>query len=254
MRFSIVRKALVVVLMVMTSVTFGQTYFGWRVGPNMGTFRGSSVHNAGYITGFNTGISFEFVMEDWLKSDFAKNLSFQVEGSITQKGTKSDYMRILPHYISALDSTYYGPDTTLYTGVVQKVTYLSIPLLLKYSIGNERSRFKPNFYGGAYINGMFSLFVDGDTKRSLSGNPRDDRRLYKDDYMGIEYGLIAGAGFIQKIGGRRTRWAVTGDFRYLYGLSNLGEYRGKPDIPEEQISDVKSVTFLAAFGVRYQMR
>ncbi len=254
MKMSIIKKGMVLVLMVVTSVAFGQFHFGWRVGPNMGTFRGSSVHNASYITGFNTGISFEFGMEDWLKSDFARNLSFQVEGSITQKGTKSDYTWILPHYVSGEDTTYYGPDTTLKSGVVQKVTYLSIPLLLKYSFGNERSRFKPNVYGGAYINGMFSLFIDGENKRSLTGNPHDDRRLYKDDYMGIEYGLLAGAGFIQKIGGRRTRWSVTGDFRYLYGLSNLGEFRGKPDIPEEQISDVKTVTFLAAFGVRYQIR
>ncbi len=248
------RKLMVVLLMVTSGMVFGQNYVGWKIGPNIATLHGQSVHNADFLFGFNTSVSYEYGFRDAISSGFGSNLSIQVDGAITTKGAKADFMRILPHYDKVTRITTYGPDTTVFPGVTQSVIYLSLPVLLKYSFGDERSRFKPNVSFGIYANGMFRLAIDGKTLRSLDGNEANDKRLYKDDFMGIEYGLVGGVGFIQKIGGRRTRWAVTGDVRYDLGLSNMGEYRGKPDIPEEQLSDIKTSTIEISFGVRYQLQ
>ena len=247
------RNFLMVMLIATSGMVFGQSYVGWKIGPNMATLRGTSVHNADFLMGFNTSLSYEYGFRDMMDSDLGKNLSIQVEGAITLKGAKADYTTIPPLYNKVTKVTTY-PDTVVLNGVKQSAIYFSLPLLLKYSIGDERSRFKPNVYIGPYVNGLFSLSIDGKTLRSVDGNVNNDKRLYKDDYMGVEYGMIIGAGFVQKIGGRRTRWAISGDARYDFGLSNIGEFRNKPDIPKQQLSDMKTSTIEVSFGIRYQLQ
>jgi hypothetical protein len=228
--------------------------FALRGGPNYANLRGSSVTNNSAIVAFNASIAFDLGLEYVMKNNLGEHLSIQIEGGITQKGATMDFQTLIPHFDPTTNTTIYDVVPTI-TTEKQKATYLTIPVLLKYTMGDVRSRFKPNFYLGGYISGMYMYQVGNKTMRDFDGNENSEKRLYKNDYSGIDYGVIGGLGFTQKIGGRRTRWAVVGDVRYALGLLNMGEYKlNSKDFPVDFLADVKNNTFEISFGVSYQIK
>ncbi|MBN2175887.1 MAG: PorT family protein [Bacteroidales bacterium] len=217
--------------------SFAQFSGGGRAGLNIANLRGSSVKNNKMIIGYNVGGFINYSLEDLLTGDLAEILSVQLEVSVQTKGTSSDYL------VAA---------ETVEENVKQDFTYVQFPLLAKFTFGDPRGI---RYFGeaGPFLASLFGLTIDGEKMRDNDNNPDTDRRKYREEYSGFDYGLTFGGGFQLPFGGRKSPWEAYGNVRYSLGLANIGQYKEKTlDIPEEQLSDVKTSTISIMGGVIYK--
>lgn len=214
---------------------------GGRVGVNFSNLRGSSVQNSKMMVGYNIGPSFNFGMKDVISSDLGDILSIQTELSVQSKGASVDYL--ITNAEGSFDSA----------NVKQNFTYVQIPLLAKFTFGDKRGG--PRYYGegGFYGSALFGLTVDGEKRYDHDGDPSTDRRTYRDDYSGFDYGVVIGGGIILPFGGRRSPWEGYANARYSLGLTNIAEPKKEtPDEIQSYLQDVKTSTISILVGVIYK--
>jgi hypothetical protein len=105
-----------------------------------------------------------------------------------------------------------GYDVTLN----EKLWYLEVPLILKYTFG--RGRLRPYIEAGAYLGSLLSANSDFNSTYTATGDKLSDNNVSTDDRRNkINYGLIGGGGLTYKVG--PGHFAL--DIRYCYGLTNI---------------------------------
>ena len=226
------------------TTSFAQMKVGGRLGLNMANLRGESIQNNSMLLGYNVGVSFDYGFKDLIKSDFGERFSVGIEVAASQKGATTDYL----FYSDTLHTTI---DTV--RGAKQVSTYVEIPILAKYTFGDPRN---VHFYAeaGFYVASLFGLTINGNVWRDHDQNPETDRRKYREEYTGFDYGVIIGGGVLIPIGGRRSPWLISGDLRYTLGLTNIGELKkGTEDIPASQLKDIKTSALSVLVGVVYKL-
>lgn len=213
---------------------------GGRIGVNFSNLRGYSVHNSKMLVGYNIGPYFNFGMKDAMSSDFGEILSIQTELSVQSKGATADYL------VSNTESQF---DTM---NVKQNFTYVQIPVLAKFTFGDRRG---PKYFaeGGVFGAALFGLTVDGEKLYDHDGDSETDRRSYRDDYSGFDYGVAIGGGISVPFGGRRSPWEFYGNVRYSLGLANIAEPKNEtPDEIQDYLQDVKTSTISILAGLLYK--
>lgn len=214
---------------------------GGRVGVNFSNLRGASVENSKMLVGYSLGAYFNYAMKDDISSDFGEIFSLQSELSVELKGASSDYLMVNAE----------GQFDTV--NAKQSFTYVQIPLLAKFTFGDRRSG--PRYYGegGFFGAALFGLTVDGEKRYDHDGDPATDRRTYRDDYSGFDYGVIVGGGVVIPFGGRRSPWEFYSNLRYSLGLSNIAEPKNEtPDEVQSYLKDVKTSTISILAGLIYK--
>jgi len=214
---------------------------GGRVGANFSNLRGSSVENSKMLVGYNIGAYFNFGMEDAISSDFGEILSIETELSVQTKGATAD--NLMKNAEGSFDTL----------NVKQNFTYVQVPLLAKFTFGDRRRG--PMYFGegGFYGSALFGLTMDGEKRYDHDGDPATDRRSYRDDYSGFDYGVVIGGGIVVPFGGRRSPWQFYGNVRYSLGLANIAE--PKDETPEEiqgYLQEVKTSTISVLAGLLYK--
>jgi hypothetical protein len=235
------RTLLVFVLLNLNLCLLAQFSSGGRIGVNLSNLRGSSVHNSSMLVGYSIGPYFNYKMEEMIDSDFGEILSIQSELTVELKGGSVDY--ILPTAEGLFDTS----------NVKQNFTYVQVPLLAKFTFGDRR--YGPMYYGegGFYGAALFGLTVDGEKRYDHDNDPNTDRRTFRDDFAGFDFGTIIGGGVIVPFGGRRSPWEFYGNLRYCLGLSNIAE--PKHETPEEihtYHKEVKTSTISLLAGIIYK--
>lgn len=230
-----------VVFMCFHVASIAQFTTGGRVGVNFSNLRGSSVENSKTLVGYNIGAYFNYGMQEAISSDFGEILSIQTELSVQSKGATTDYL------VKNAEGSY---DTA---NVKQNFTYVEVPLLAKFTFGDSRKGPKYFAEGGVYGAALFGLTVDGEKKYDHDGDPQTDRRSYRDDYSGFDYGAAVGGGVSIPFGGRRSPWEFYGNVRYTLGLSNIAEPKNEtPEEIKEYLQDVKTSTISILAGLLYK--
>ncbi len=236
--------ALTVFLIGIAATSFGQMKIGGRVGLNMANLRGSSIQNNSMLLGYNVGVSFDYGLKNIIKSDFGERFSVAIEVAASQKGATTDYLFYSDTLQTTVDTVY---------GAKQVSTYVEIPILAKYTFGDLRGI---HYYAeaGFYMASLFGLTINGDVWRDHDHNPETDRRKYREEYTGFDYGFVVGGGVLIPVGGRRSPWLISGDVRYTMGFTNIGELKkGTTDIPASQLADIKTSAISVLFGVVYKL-
>lgn len=213
---------------------------GGRIGVNFSNLRGSSVQNSKMMVGYNIGPYFNFGMKDAMTSDLGEILSIQTELSVQSKGATADYLT--PNAENQFDTM----------NVKQNFTYVQVPILAKFSFGERRG---PKYFaeGGVFGAALFGLTVDGEKLYDHDGDAQTDRRSYRDDFSGFDYGVTVGGGISVPFGGRRSPWEFYGNVRYSLGLSNIAEPKNEtPDEVANYLQDVKTSTLSVLAGLLYK--
>ncbi len=229
-------------LMGITIASFAQFTAGGRIGANFANLRGESIQNNSMVVGYNVGGFFNYSMEDWITSDFGDILSIQLELTLQQKGATTDYL----FYSDTLQTSV---DTV--TGAKQVSTYMQIPILARFTFGDPKAL---QYFGeaGFYAAALSGLTINGETSRDHDDNSATDKRKYRDEYSGFDYGFIIGGGASLPFGGRRSPWRAYANLRYAMGLTNIGELKEKTiDVHEAQLKEVKTNTISLLLGVSY---
>ncbi len=225
--------------------SFAQMQVGARLGVNLANLRGSSIQNNSMLVGYNVGVSFDYGFKHVIKSDFGERFSVGIEVAASQKGATTDYL----FYHDTIPSS---PIDTV-EGAKQVSTYVEIPILAKYNFGDPKNI---HYYveAGFYVASLFGLTINDDVWRDHDQDASTDRRKYREEYTGFDYGAIVGGGVLIPIGGRRSPWLISGDIRYTIGLTNVGELKkGTTDIPPEQLEDIKTSALSILVGVVYKL-
>ncbi|NOX46069.1 MAG: PorT family protein [Chlorobi bacterium] len=237
-------KAVLITLFLtgITIVSFAQITAGGRIGANFANLSGKSIQNSSMIVGYNIGGFANYSLEDLITSDFGKIISVQVEFALEQKGATTDYL----FYSDSIGSPIYTD-----TGAKQVSTYMTIPVLAKFTFGDPKAL---QYFGeaGFYAAALSGLTINGEKWRDDDHNTATDKRKYRDEYSGFDYGFIIGGGASMPFGGRRSPWRAYANLRYAMGFSNIGELKEKTiDIPEGQLEDIKTNTISLLLGVSY---
>lgn len=254
MRFCFIKKlTLILGILFITIASQAQFTTGGRIGANLADLRGTSVENHSMIAGYNVGGFVNFNMEDQLSGNIADILSFQAELTVQTKGTKSDFIFLQPN---PSDSTF--TDTTLKTGIVQNFTYVQVPVLARFTFPtSRRSDFSIFAEGGIYAAALFGLTVDGEKSRDNDYDKRTDRRKFREEYSGFDFGVTvgAGAGYRLPFGGRKRPFTGFINLRYSLGLNNIGQYKKKTlDIPESSLENIMTNTISIMVGIAYKLK
>ena len=234
--------AIAIFLTGLTVVSHAQITAGGRIGANFANLRGSSVTNNSMNVGYNIGGFVNYSMEDIITSDFGKLFSVQAELSLQQKGATTDYL-----FHTDTSQT----ETVTVGGLKQISTYLQIPILGVFTFGDPKAL---QYFGeaGFYAAALSGLTIDGEVSRDDDKNPSTDRRKFREEYSGFDYGVIIGGGASMPFGGRNSPWRAYANLRLALGLSNIGELQDKNiDIPAGQLEDVKTTTISLLLGVAY---
>ncbi|MBN1339290.1 MAG: PorT family protein [Bacteroidales bacterium] len=232
-------KLLVLTLLLLAApaMLFSQYSIGLKGGVNMADLSGSSVENNSSLMGYNFGGVFNYSLEDAISSDFGKIFSLQAELYMETKGANADYMFV---------------DTTKnLSDVPQNFTYVTIPVLAKFSFGNAE-KFQVYVNAGVYFSSLFGLTIDGEKMRDHDKNVNTDQRKYREEYAGFDMGLQGGAGIAIPFGDKFKGFL---DARYSAGMANVGEYKATAkDIPEAQLEEIKTNTISASVGIMYKIK
>ena len=149
------------------------------------------------LNGFQAGMFFTF--------DISENIQLQPEILFAKRGTKE---------VDSSTSEWY----TCESEAKWKLTYVEIPVLLKFNLQSKGS-FKPGFFVGPYFAHNLSSKVCVKTTGQFDDEIYD--REYEEDiecYLeSFDYGIIVGAGFDFKTGSTR----IILDVRYSHGLANI---------------------------------
>lgn len=226
-------------------VSVAQFSGGARAGVNFANLRGSSVENNSMLIGYNVGGFINYGLADLISGDVGEMLSVQAELSVQTKGAKADfiYYEINSENIVDIDTMKQVP---------QNFSYFQVPLVAKATFGEPKGI---QYFGelGFFLASLTGVTIDGQKSRDNDGNSTTDKRKYREEYAGFDYGLVIGAGASIPFGGRKSPWSAFGNIRYSMGFSNIGEYKDKTiDIPPAQLADVKTSTISILFGVAYK--
>ncbi|RLD56114.1 MAG: hypothetical protein DRJ05_11820 [Bacteroidetes bacterium] len=235
--------AIAIFLTGLTVVSYAQITAGGRIGANFANLRGESVANNSMNVGYNIGGFVNYSMEDIITSDFGKLFSVQAELSIQQKGATTDYI----FYTDTLGNV----ETK--DSYKQVSTYLQIPILGVFTFGDPDAL---QYFGeaGFYAAALSGLTIDGEVSRDDDQDPGTDKRKYREEYSGFDYGVIIGGGASMPFGGKNSPWRAYANLRLAMGLSNIGELQDKNvDIPAGQLEDVKTTTISLLLGVAYSL-
>jgi hypothetical protein len=222
--------------------SFAQFTGGGRAGVNFSNLRGSVVNNK-MVVGYNIGGFANYNLEELISGDIGKILSIQAELGLETKGATIDY----PIFTLNGDSW-----TDTIKSVKENLSYLQIPVLAKFTFGDPK---EINYFGeaGFYAAGLSGVTVDGEKRYEDDDDAATDRRKYRDDYSGFDFGIVVGGGASIPFGGRKSPWRAYGNLRYTLGLSNIGEAReGTPLVYVPYLSNVKTSTISLLFGVSYK--
>jgi hypothetical protein len=201
---------------------------GGRAGVNFSNLHGSSVeNNKGYI-GYNIGGIFNYAMEDVLSGSFGEMFSLQGEFTLQSKGANFE----VP-----------GQDD-----VNQVFTYVQIPVLGKitHPLGDKIEIFGE---AGFFMSALFGVTVDGEKSRDHDSNPATEKRKYREEYKGFDFGVAIGAGCMMPIPNTKLKGYL--NLRYSAGLTNIGEYSDKSGWTEEELAGIKTGAFSVMVGVSY---
>lgn len=245
------QKAMIIMVIFMSSIscTFGQFSGGGRIGANIANLHGSSVTNNTPIVGINMGGFINYGLKDLLSGNMAERLSAQIELNIETKGANLDYI-----FYDTKDTT--KQTFTEPTTIKQTLTYVVVPLLIKYTTEENNNL---SFYGeaGPYMAGLFGLRFDGEVYRDNNlSNTKEEERKYRDEYSGFDFGITAGAGINYRLpfGGRQQPFTGLASVRYSIGLKNIGQIKEKTnDIPEFMLEDIKTNTISIGIGISYRI-
>jgi hypothetical protein len=177
---------------------------GVKVGVNFATFdfdeEASGLERLGNKTGLMAGVFMTRHLQD--------NLGLQIEGLISQKGAK-------------FEDNFFNDEEYNIT-----VTYLEIPVLLRYNVpfGTGDSTF--HVYGGP----AFGIKLAD--RQELEGDELDEDD--EQELKGTDVGLAVGGGV------SFDRWVI--DLRYTHGLTNINDDFNSDDF------DVKNRAFTISVG------
>lgn len=217
------------------SMVHGQYTVGVKAGANLANLSGSSVKNNSMLIGYNLGGLFNYSMEDAISGSFGKIFSLQAELLIETKGANADFE---------------FQDTTL-AEVDQEFTYVTIPILAKFSFGAEDH---VRVFGafGVYGSSLFGLKIDGEVARDHDNKPGTDDRKYREEYTGFDFGAMVAAGTQIPLS---DKWGIIVQGRYALGLNSIGEFKNtSTDIPESQLEEIKTNTIGVSAGVVYKIK
>jgi hypothetical protein len=220
----------------MSFSSFGQYAVGLKGGVNVADMYGSSISNNSSLMGFNGGIILNYCLRDAISSDFGKNISFQAEVLVENKGTVADfkYEDIQNNVITVPDAEY-------------KLTFVTVPILARVAFGEN---FKFALHAGPYFSGLFGMTIDGEKARDHDYNPATDDRKYREEYAAFDIGIAAGAGIEYPFS---DRFSLVVDGRYNYGMVNMGEedMANQGNIPKDMLKELKTTAISASAGVVY---
>lgn len=232
-------KSLILTLFLFSfpALLFSQYNIGLKGGVNMANLSGSSVDNNSMLMGYNFGGLFNYSLEDAISGDFGKIFSLQAELYVETKGAKADYS--------------FTDTTKSLSEVPQNFTYVTIPVLAKFSFGDAE---KFQFYvdAGFYGSSLFSLTIDGEKMRDHDNLANTDQRKFREEYSGFDMGLLGGAGLMFPFNDKFKGFL---DARYAIGMSNIGEYKTTAkDIMEEELKEIKTNTIGVSVGLLYKIK
>lgn len=228
--------------LVFTNTVFAQFTGGAHLGLNASNLRGSSVENNSMLLGYNIGGYANLSTDEMFKGEFGEIFSIQVELNVETKGATMDY----PSIEKAID--------TLVPNVASSkmnLTYVTVPIMAKFTFGDKKGLM---YFaeGGFYGAGLFGVVVDGEKKYDHDFNSKTDKRNYRDDFDGFDYGIIFGGGASMPFGGRKSPWRAFGELRYSIGFSSIGEYRENTPVSfEPYVKDINVSAISLVFGVSY---
>ncbi|MEZ5194910.1 MAG: porin family protein [Bacteroidales bacterium] len=226
-------------------VSVAQFSGGARAGVNLANLRGSSVVNKSMLIGYNVGGFINYGLADLVSGDIGEMLSVQAELSVQTKGTKADFVfyEINSENIVDIDTL---------KGVPQNFSYFQVPVVAKATFGEPKGI---KYFGelGFFLASLTGVTIDGQKSRNNDGDSSTDKRKFREEYAGFDYGMVIGAGASIPCGGRKSPWSAFGSIRYSMGFANIGEYKEKTvDIPVTQLADIKTSTISILFGVAYK--
>ena len=203
--------------------------YGPKAGPNVSVLRGIRPFEGMRkpVVGICAGGFFNVRA---LKSRF----QFEMDLLFTMRGNKADYLNLN----SEQDET-----------KSINVSYLEVPILLKYLIGNGKSMRASLFAGPAYAGILRATYNNGNIKNRITNDIKRD-----------DLGIIAGAGLTWFY---LDRWYFL-DVRYFHGFINTSDLITKnmdvfnPNLPREiteldpfkkEIANYYNSTLSVTFGV-----
>lgn len=181
------KLAIVLVLLFSTSVFAQGLAFGVKGGINYATLSGEDIDDASYKLGFAVGAVAAFDVMDMV--------AIQGEVLYSMKGAE-DYPA---------------------TGQSTDLTYIEIPVLLKYSIPMA-GMIAPNFFVGPSLGILLTA--------------EDNEVDVKENTKSMDYGIVFGAGVDFDLGTGK----VTVDARYNYGLTSIDDSGAELDVKNGGIS------------------
>jgi len=241
-RFKKISFLLIAGSLAFTNLTFGQFTGGAHLGLNASNLRGSSVENNSMLLGYNIGGYANLSTEEIFKGELGKIFSIQVELNVETKGATMDY----PSIEKAIDTLVPNVSSSKVN-----LTYVSVPIMAKFTFGDKKGLM---YFGeaGFYSAGLFGVVIDGEKKYDHDFSTLTDKRNYRDDFDGFDYGVILGGGASMPFGGRKSPWRAFGELRYSIGFSSIGEYReGTPKSFEYYVKDINVSAISLVFGASY---
>lgn len=224
----------------MTAFTMAQFSGGGRLGVNFSNLRGSSISGNSMLIGYNIGGFVNYRMSDVMTGKISEIMSLQTELTIQSKGATADY--------ASLDAN----AEPVGIEAEQNFTYAEIPLLARFTFTPSK---KFSYFGeaGVFLGALVGVSIDGENSWNHDLDKTTDRRKYRQEYSGFDFGVALGAGASMPFGGRKSPWAVFANIRGAVGLMNIGEEKGgTPDVLKPYLQDVKTGTLSLAFGVAYK--
>lgn len=224
------------------NLTFAQFTGGAHLGLNASNLRGSSVENNSMLLGYNIGGYANLSTEEIFKGEFGEIFSLQLELNVETKGATMDY----PSIEKAIDTLVPNVSSSKVN-----LTYVTVPIMAKFTFGDKKGLMyfaEAGFYGA----GLFGVVIDGEKKYDHDFSTLTDKRNYRDDFDGFDYGVILGGGASMPFGGRKSPWRGFGELRYSVGFSSIGEYReNTPESFEYYVKDINVSAISLVFGVSY---
>ena len=245
MRYLYLKITIVSMILLIFLPGRSQMYYGLKTGLNYATIRGSSYPEAKGMVGYNYSGIFDVNLQDIFTNLDKEKWSFQTEFNVSQKGAIVDFKRYNMKTAEEGDFIY-QEDVKLF------ISYITIPMLMKYSLNGPNALSSPYFYMGPYLGGVALLTIDGHRFRDHNNFDEDEFRAYKDDFSGVDYGLVAGIGYYYKLGGPKSKWELTGDLRYDYGMKKIGYKKVSKDL-KGLIDDIKTNTVEFSIGIRMRI-
>jgi hypothetical protein len=221
------KKLLIAIAIVGFGTTsYAQMTIGARLGINMNNLHGSSANNNKMLIGYNIGGLANYEMGDLIDGKFGDMFSLQGEFTIQTKGTK-----------------YKVGDISMNNSF----TYVQVPVLgrVNYPVNDKITAFGE---AGFFMAALFGVTLDGEKSWDHDLNPQTDKRKYREEFTGFDFGFVIGAGASMPI--PNTKIKGFANLRYSLGLSNICEFTKSEYFVEGQDA-LKTGAFSILVGATY---